>query len=207
MIDHILTIKSGVYQIAKSQKSDDSYIIHDNLLVVADGIGGWRKQLIDPSKYSSSLCRELLSNYIFYEECVKINKNLKSKCILSIESNSSGYKKVKAGEEVLKKLLIKSVNSIKCFGSSTCTIILFDKNYNMLYTCSVGDSCYMILRKNKSEGDYYALFRSKEQMHDHKFNTPYQLGFNCDDPSNSITNSHQLELNDIVILASDGYIN
>lgn len=47
----------------KKNKCEDAYIIHENLLVVADGVGGWNELNIDPSLFS----KEIVSNikYLF----------------------------------------------------------------------------------------------------------------------------------------------
>ncbi len=108
-------------------------------------------------------------------------------------------------EKVAKKLLIKSVSMMKNLGTSTCTIIILDKSTGKVYTSYIGDSSYLILRYNNSDGKYYKEFKSVEQMHDEHFNTPYQVGKEGDNPEVSITQTHQLINNDIVILATDGY--
>lgn len=70
----------------------------------------------------------------------------------------------------------------------------------ILYTTNLGDSGYMILRK---EGiDLVKFFRSTEQQH--SFNFPYQVGTSGDDPSKANDQIHDVRENDIVILASDG---
>ena len=50
---------------------------------------------------------------------------------------------------------------------------------------------------------YEILFKSKEQMHG--FHIPYQVGQECDDPKEAITNTFDLQINDLIILATDGY--
>jgi protein phosphatase PTC7 len=35
---------------------EDAFYASENLLVVADGVGGWNAQGVDPSKYSRFLC-------------------------------------------------------------------------------------------------------------------------------------------------------
>ena len=54
-------------------------------------------------------------------------------------------------------------------GSSTCVIASLDEKMPYLYTANLGDSGYMLLRK---EGlDLVTRFRSKEQQH--SFNFPF----------------------------------
>lgn len=35
---------------------EDAYYVNSNLLAVADGVGGWNNQGVDPSLYSRTLC-------------------------------------------------------------------------------------------------------------------------------------------------------
>jgi serine/threonine protein phosphatase PrpC len=37
---------------------EDAYYIEDKILVVADGVGGWNSQGIDPAKYAKELCQK-----------------------------------------------------------------------------------------------------------------------------------------------------
>ena len=46
------------------------------------------------------------------------------------------------------------------------------------------------------------MYRSKEQQH--QFNFPYQVGTSGDDPAKAEDLIHDVEHNDIIILASDG---
>lgn len=69
-----------------------------------------------------------------------------------------------------------------------------------MYTCNLGDSGYLLLRK--SGMDLVSIFRSKEQTH--SFNFPFQVGTGGDDPAKGDENLHELKDKDIVILASDG---
>ncbi len=110
-------------------------------------------------------------------------------------------------ERVAKKLMIKSSQNIKSLGSATCTIILLDKLTGKIFTCSIGDSCYMILEYNCESNKFEKKFKSEEQMHTEYFNTPYQIGTECDDPEMSITRTHKLKEYDLLISATDGYEN
>mgnify|MGYP001808067746 CR=1 FL=1 len=37
---------------------EDAYYANENLLAVADGVGGWNNHGVDPSKYSKTLCEK-----------------------------------------------------------------------------------------------------------------------------------------------------
>lgn len=70
----------------------------------------------------------------------------------------------------------------------------------MLKTVNLGDSGYMLLRRNGM--DLVKMFRTKEQQH--QFNFPYQVGTGGDDPAKGDEFEHEVEHNDIIVLATDG---
>jgi protein phosphatase PTC7 len=175
----------------------------NRLLVVADGVGGWKKYKVDPGDFARELCKNISDNFHKYELSLKIRegKNIKDK-----KKYFSEFSDVNCNEEssetIVKKLLLKSSKGIKSNGSSTCTILMLDKNINKMYSAYVGDSSYMILTYCPKFSKYSLEFKAPEQKYNQK--TPYQIGQNADGAGDSITNSHTLNLNDIVIVASDG---
>jgi hypothetical protein len=104
-------------------------------------------------------------------------------------------------EILLRQLIVDSDNRNKnIIGSSTLCSAYIDNDFNMLYTAYIGDSLYMILRKNDYK--YSVFFKSPEMTH--AFNFPLQLGTNGDNPLGSNIFKHELAREDILILASDG---
>ena len=80
-------------------------------------------------------------------------------------------------------MLIEAVNDNREIGSCTCVLATLDDKAPLLYTANLGDSGYMILRK---EGlDLIKIFRTKEQQH--SFNFPFQVGTGGDDPAKAET--------------------
>lgn len=70
-------------------------------------------------------------------------------------------------------------------------------------TLNLGDSAYMILRPERGATAVEKLFRSESQQH--YFNCPYQTGMRYNPPSEEAkVDSHQVQHNDIIILATDG---
>ena len=68
-----------------------------------------------------------------------------------------------------KDVLIEAVAENREIGSCTCVMATLDEKAPLIYTANLGDSGYMLLRK---EGlDLVQLFRSKEQQH--SFNFPF----------------------------------
>lgn len=99
-----------------------------------------------------------------------------------------------------KRLLIDAVSNNYHTGSSTCVIACLDQDKPELKAVNLGDSGYMILRKNGL--DLIKLFRTKEQQH--QFNFPYQVGTGGDDPAKGDEFTHEVQHNDIVVMATDG---
>lgn len=81
-------------------------------------------------------------------------------------------------------------------------MLLFNHETKKLHATYVGDSLYMILRYNEKNNQFEILHKSFEQQH--KFNQPYQVGTNGDNPSLAVVESHDVQDKDLVIVASDG---
>lgn len=82
-----------------------------------------------------------------------------------------------------REILIDAVNENRETGSCTCVMATLDETAPYLYTANLGDSGYLLLRK---EGlDLIQLFRTKEQQH--SFNFPFQVGTGGDDPAKAET--------------------
>ena len=64
----------------------------------------------------------------------------------------------------------------------------------------MGDSGYIILRKNGEE--LKEAYATEDMLHG--FNFPYQVGHRGDDPYSASVESLDLEVNDVVVLATDG---
>ena len=102
-----------------------------------------------------------------------------------------------------KKLLTEAAIHNKEKGSCTLVIATIDQNSNKLKTALIGDSGYLILRpKDAAAKTYDIVYKSTEQQH--AFNFPFQLGTNGDSPNSAISKEHEINKNDLVILATDG---
>ena len=75
------------------------------------------------------------------------------------------------------------------------------RNNNQIKTSNLGDSGYVLFRPNSS-GNLEKLFRSKEQQF--SFNFPYQCGTGADLPYVAFDTEHEIQANDIMVMASDG---
>lgn len=157
----------------RAKGGEDAHFNNQSILAVADGVGGWNEAGVDPALYS----RKLIDNVkTFFSQ----NKNHYS--------------------EFPKSLTIEAALKNHETGTSTLVIATIDPNTNELVTCNIGDSGFIILRK---ENDVYKkIFRSKEQQHG--FNFPFQIGTDGDDPSLAQVQRFKIVEEDLVILGSDG---
>ena len=166
----------------KEKGGEDALYASKNMIAVADGVGGWLDQGIDPAEYSY---------------------NLVDTAKLYFKTLPEQYAK---DPSKLAKLT-GMTNTYK--GSSTLVICtLYQKKLN---TTLVGDSGYMIFNvelknmpNDKGSSFIYDLkFKSEAQQHG--YNYPFQFGTGGDDPKKSlISKSHPINAGSVVIVYSDG---
>jgi len=161
----------------RAKGGEDSHCASSEILSVADGVGGWNEVGVDPSLYSNNLCSNIIK---FFEE---------SSHSLSI-----------------KEIFVKSCKHIEHRGSSTCTIASIKNKDDKVYieALNLGDSGYLILRPELKDQniDFSIIHKSEEQTH--SFNFPFQVGEGGDNPELAEVKLHQINLNDVIILATDG---
>lgn len=186
----------GVVKLPHFSKRDkggeDAYAVHDGMLCVADGVGGWNESGIDPSKYSNELCENVKKEFIRH-----------------------GHRYY--GQ--LKNIFAEACSKTLSIGSCTFVMCSLDLEKDYLHTLNLGDSGYMLIRgikenalnpnpvvqnliKNEEVECFKILYRSEEQQH--SFNFPYQVGTHGDSPYDATTNVHEIKENDIIVLATDG---
>lgn len=154
--------------------SEDANFSNEYCIAVADGVGGWNDAGIDPSLYSRRLVKEIS---------------------MALSIDSERY------TQDPKELAVLAARRNDQTGSSTLVIVTIDTKLGILKSANIGDSGYMILRKNSID-DYKLVFRSREQQH--SFNFPFQIGTNGDQPEVAQIQSHQILIDDLVVVGSDG---
>ena len=87
-----------------------------------------------------------------------------------------------------KALLVDAVRMNQEIGSCTCVVVVLDEKASVISTCNLGDSGYMLLRKEADKMN--VIYESKEQQH--SFNFPFQVGTNGDDPQKGESNAHNV---------------
>ncbi len=161
----------------KETGGEDSFLVFEDLIMVADGVGGWAGKGVDPGLFS----REL-RDHVKEEYDKRRNYNI--------------------DEMEIKSSLVEAVKKTKSKGSSTIAMLLLNQNTKKLIATYVGDSLYMILRYSDTKDQFELFYKSSEQQH--KFNQPFQVGTNGDSPNLAIIESHDIRDKDIIIVASDG---
>lgn len=179
----------------KDKGGEDALAMHEGMIAVADGVGGWNDIGVDPSKYSKELCDNILKEFL---------------------KNGAKY------HSNIKKIFVDAANKTKATGSATFCMCSLDLEKNYVHTINLGDSGYMLIRsvteanknvpnlalnnvlndKIENNNSLQIVFKSEEQQH--SFNFPYQVGTEGDDPESSYSNVHEFKENDIIVLATDG---
>ncbi|CAH8606573.1 unnamed protein product [Dicrocoelium dendriticum] len=149
---------------------------------VADGVGGWRAYGVDPGRFSRAVMRHC-------ERLVLSGRSdLRKPCFLIAQSY----------EDVLT-----SKDSI--LGSATFCIICLQRDERRIYTASLGDCGFLVVRGGR------VIQRSTHQKH--AFNTPFQLAspppihsihFHHDLPAQATQSSIDVEPGDLLVVGTDG---
>ncbi|SNX81428.1 related to PTC7 - type 2C protein phosphatase [Melanopsichium pennsylvanicum] len=162
----------------------------DVAIGVADGVGGWTENGIDPSLFSQAL--------MFYAS--------KSAAIAAAGPEPGAAPNrilAEAFEHVLKEPLVVA-------GSATACILTMDSNHGTLRSANLGDSGFVILRQGTGkQGVFYAS--PPQQL---GFNTPLQLaklprewaqeGSISNTPKDAASWECALQHGDLIIVGTDG---
>lgn len=160
---------------------------------LADGVGGWQDQGVDPSEYSQALCG-LMAGTANIHEGIADGNLLKPQPLLQ-----TAYEAVMANPRIAA-------------GGCTASLGVAD-GHGSLETANLGDSGYLVFAPGK------VAHRSDAQTH--AFNTPYQLSkvppriqaqyaifggatHYSETPAQADVATHQLKHGDIVMFATDG---
>nr|CAG8487624.1 15374_t:CDS:2 [Entrophospora candida]CAG8498949.1 12276_t:CDS:2 [Entrophospora candida] len=165
-------------------------------LGVADGMG------VDPANFSWGLM----------ENAATVAKEFSSAeiALYSASSSSNGMPDILDSKKILAGAFDNLIKGGKVkAGSSTACILSLSKSSGILNAASLGDSAYLLIR------DGQVIYESPAQQH--FFNCPYQLTivpehypnqklYFKDKPSDAYQASHQLQDNDVILLATDGHV-
>ncbi|GAA6034234.1 hypothetical protein JCM8097_003799 [Rhodosporidiobolus ruineniae] len=197
------------------------------VLGVADGVGGWEDQGVDPSHYAQALMW-------FARERVRLASSSSSAPSKSSWTWPAEASKRNGGK--VRELLQGAYEDVKgekgvVAGSSTACLAVLDAETGKLHATNLGDSGFLVLRPSDAPASSsssessdssaststpsYALHYS-EPPQIHFFNAPYQLSKfpSSEDTSNALLNYPrdsslpdpiQLQDGDVVLLVTDGF--
>ncbi|KAK5131842.1 hypothetical protein LTR08_000509 [Meristemomyces frigidus] len=166
---------------------------HDVAFGLADGVGGWQDQGVDPSVFSHGLCG-LMGGTAYLHEGLEGGEQLRPQGLMQ-----TAYDAVIGNPRIVA-------------GGCTASLAVADGR-GSLETANLGDSGYLILGPGK------VTYRS--QIQTHAFNTPYQLSkvppkmqaqhaifggstHFSETPKQADVQKHQLKHGDVVLFATDG---
>lgn len=188
--------------------------------------GGWKSNGVDPSEYSGTLARECLAVacndcnvdpvYILENAYSKLGREQKvigssTACIVCLEQEQS-----EDGESTmyLNTAYVRSHGFLLPFIQHLTQFRILV--VSAVSQTQVGDSGYMIIRRDRRSEKCRIVFKSQEQQH--YFNAPFQLAlvhgrfahlqdtiFN-DKPEDAILERHEIAPGDIVVTGTDGVL-
>lgn len=145
---------------------------------VFDGVGGWSRHGVDPSRYSRELAR-----------------------IVDVELHRQSAGDARALD--LRDALRAAARANAEIGSCTACIAAVDAGTSVVTTLNLGDSGVWILRRVQPGRNPTVVHRSLVQQH--AFNTPYQLGTQSRDSAHDgELGSFAGRAGDVILLATDG---
>jgi protein phosphatase PTC7 len=104
---------------------EDACFADDNIIVVADGVGGWADRGVDPSLYSNKLCQLIRDNF---------------------------YRNPYFYIADPRQLLVDSVAANVEVGSATVTVLTLEPTTGILRSAYLGDSVFSIYRATPYHG-------------------------------------------------------
>lgn len=187
--------KYGGYEIKSGSEigifGEDAYMTYRSAnkryhyISVADGVGSWREDGINPVEFTKALM----------EEIKKIIEALKD------DENKTCSDMIQEGYAILKA---EHLSGTKHYGSCTFNLAKIDLLNGDMEIANIGDSALCVLRGGKS-------FSLKTEPKQRFFNCPYQIGIEMRGPclyldckDDTQTYHHKLMNGDMIICATDG---
>jgi len=153
-----------------------------SVIGIADGVGGWRRYDVDPSKFT----RSLMMN------CERLARSTTTDILSPVGLLQRAYEQMMQMKSPL-------------LGSCTACIVVMDKERKEVSAANLGDSGFMVVR-----GDS-VVYQSQEQQHyfntpyQLSINTGRQ-GVIQDRPSDADTATISIQRGDLIVMATDGLL-
>lgn len=215
-------ISTGVYSLSKNEEAkkgkictplecgEDSFSIAENeneiVLAVADGVGGWRSEGIDPSVFAQTLMHHV------GEISRSPNENLKTD--------------EERPRTIIHDAFCRLVEDFKTgrkkpLGSSTACVVMIDRETGKLKFGNLGDSGFVLMSQVESAEGHGKKYRIKfkSQSQQYSFDYPVQITLMPKDDRTkdtthlTITDSSikpkvnlSIRMDDIVLVMTDGVL-
>ena len=119
------------YYKKRDRGGEDAFVISEELLTVADGVGGWNRKGVDPGIFARELSLRVWKNYLLRREQVK-----------------RGFAAIG-----LRDMLIQSVKETKAIGTCTYVMAWIDPKESLIETLNLGDSGILLIRPPSREAN------------------------------------------------------
>ena len=172
----------------KNPKGEDAYFILPHAIGVADGVGGWSNQGVDPSVYSNNLM-------------AKMKQQVKGWPTWTAELSEAERERTELSQPSLEDLMVKAWTAAQGeLGSATAVVGALDPPNAFLHVYNIGDSGLALYREGK--------LHLKTMPQQSRFNAPYQLAGlpqYSHHPTEGMSFRVQVQPRDLIITASDGF--
>mmetsp|Transcript_2556 Transcript_2556/g.4583 ORF Transcript_2556/g.4583 Transcript_2556/m.4583 type:complete len:480 (-) Transcript_2556:2267-3706(-) len=167
---------------------EDSFVLTSRFIGVADGVGGWRDEGVDPAIFANQMMANI-------KTLVDGQENVR---VLNAVEGADEFRDHPAMlmHQAYAKLVL---NNEVDFGSATCCVAHLTQD-GILQVCNLGDSGLLLIRNGE------CVYRAETNTY--SFNAPYQLevpfkSYNTV-VSESVIDHLQVQEGDTIVLASDG---
>jgi len=176
--------RSHPFNVGPAHFGDDAFFIVDSerrsVIGIADGVGGWRRYDVDPSKFT----RGLMQN------CERLARTTTSEILSPVGLLQRAYEQMMNMKTPL-------------LGSCTACIVVMDKVKKEVSAANLGDSGFMIVRGEE------VVYQSTEQQHYFNTPYQLSLsagrqGVIQDKPSDAETTTLPIQQGDVIVMATDG---
>lgn len=170
---------------------------------VADGVGGWQENGINPADYSKALmktARDVLEGSIDIPSSLSSDNSDHSSSVLA--SIDAGEADPEMLSRCVRTALAVAHSTTRLPGSSTACVVRLDRNEGVLKVVNLGDSGFILVRNGT------VVFKTRAL--EHFFDCPYQLGAFPDytDATDTVDDAEvhdvPVQPGDVIVAGSDG---
>lgn len=162
---------------------------------VADGVGGWQENGINPADYSKTLmqtARNVLEGSIDISSSLSSDNSEHSSSVLA--SLDSGDADPSMLSRCVRTALAVAHTTTRLPGSSTACIVRLDRAEGVLRVVNLGDSGFILIRNGT------VVFKTRAL--EHFFDCPYQLG-SFPDYTDATDTVDDAEVHDVPVMPGD----